>query len=265
MKKLISVLLILSTSALVSAQALPEVFSAIAVEIKENHSGPEFANKMRAVNKAMRQHGKGIGVWLSYGDRGERKNKLTWGFAFDFKEVRDYYFPKADAGEGAYPRFEALMAELNAVGIDMAQDAVEPEGGYTDYVCIGYDLFDNPKMGEVAAVRPLYVSKESEIAFEAFLIDELYPTFQRHLPGLDAYVYKGDRGENKGGYILIWSFDSVDTRNEYFPEEGEGAAEKFAKEFEMVSGVTDKISQFAPEDAPEATYTDYVRIDLGYK
>ena len=110
MKKLFPHILFALSTTLVNTQNLPEVFSAIPIVIKENHSGPEFANDIRAFDQGLSEFGKGIGAWISYGDRGERKNKMAYGFTFDLKETRDYYFPSADAEEdGSYPKFGALM------------------------------------------------------------------------------------------------------------------------------------------------------------
>ena len=243
---------------------LPEVFSATAILVKEGHSPPEVTNNVRKLNQGLKKFGKGIGYWISYGDRGEREGKLSSGFTFDYKGVRDYYFPKADDNsEGANPHFEALMEELQEHGIYFNQDLTEQEGGYTDYVCVGFNKLIKPTLGGLVAVRPLMVKKETEAEFEDFVSSELYPAFARHLPGVRAYVYKGDRGEAKGEYILLWSFDSVERRNGYFPSAGDGPSKEFMSENEKLTPTNEKLNTFLSEEMTGGTYTDYVTIDVG--
>ena len=245
-------------------QNLPEVFSAIAIKIKEGHTAPEITNNARALNQGLKKHGKGIGYWVSYGDRGERAGKLSVGFTFDFKENRDYYFPKADDNSpGANPQFEALSQKLMDAGISFGQSLSEEESGYTDYVCVGFDDLVDPQLGGLVAVRPLQVKAGSEGAFEKFVTSDLYPEFARHLPGVRAYVFKGDRGEGKGGYILLWSFDTVDRRNAYFPSSDGDASEDFMKENAKLTPVNDRMAEFLSEEMTAASYTDYITIDVG--
>lgn len=242
------------------AQSLPEVFSAIPVTISDGHSGPAFANDIRNLDAGLQKFGKGVGAWVSYGDRGERQGKMSWGFTFDLKEVRDYYFPTADGETGAYPKFSALMAQMQAAGINTSLSGVEEEGGYTDYVCVGFDDLDNPKLGEVVAVRALAVKSGSEMDFEKYVVSDLYHAFD-HIPGVDAYVYLGDRGANKGVYIMLYSFESVELRNTFFPSPGEGPAEAHAHYWDKATELTAGMSAYVDTANTPDTYTDYVSIN----
>jgi tetratricopeptide (TPR) repeat protein len=243
---------------------LPEVFSAMRVNVKEGHSIPEVVNNVRAVNHGMKEYGKGLGTWISYGDRGDRAGKLSMGFAFSLKENRDYYFPKADEhGQGANPQFTALTEKMADAGIHMRWDLTDVDGGYTDYVCVGFDDLIDPQLGGLVAVRPLMVKSDAEASFEKFVSDELYPAFAKNLPGVHAFVYKADRGENKGGYILLWSFDSVDRRNGYFPTAEGNPSEAFTKEYEQLGPVNEKMRTFLSEAPTAGSYTDYISIDVG--
>ena len=60
-------------------------------------------------------------------------------------------------------------------------------------------------------------------AFERFAAEELTATFDEHVPGVRAFIMKGDRGNNEGGYLFVLVFDSINTRDFYFssPEVGE--------------------------------------------
>ncbi len=261
MKNLLSLSVILVLCHFIlESQPLPEVFSAIPVTIMDGHSGPAFANDIRDLDEGLQKFGKGVGAWVSYGDRGERKGKMSWGFTFDLKEVRDYYFPTSDGDAGAYPKFGALMAKMQANGINTSLTGVEEESGYTDYVCVGFDALDNPQLGELVAVRALAVKPGSEKDFEAYVVSDLYHAFN-HVPGVDAYVFLGDRGENKGGYIVLYSFESVELRNTYFPSDGEGPAEAHVHYWNKATELTAGMSAFIDTANAPDTYTDYVSIN----
>ena len=115
-------------------------------------------------------------------------------------------------------------------------------------------------MGEVVAVRPLAVKKGSEEGFEKFVTSRIYPAFQNHVPGVHSYVYKGDRGENKGLYINLYVFESVEVRNTYFPAEGADINEMYASHWEAVSHITDEMVAFI-DTSQVVVYTDYVSIN----
>ncbi len=44
-------------------------------------------------------------------------------------------------------------------------------------------------------------------------------------PGMREYILKVDRGSQVGQYMMVWEFDSEETRNRYFPTPGEMSAE----------------------------------------
>jgi hypothetical protein len=76
--------------------------------------------------------------------------------------------------------------------------------------------------------------------------------------GWKTYVLKGDRGERKGQHLLIHEFDSIETRDRYFPNEDGSAAEEV------------RLSRHRPDldekwyatvrTTPYLPYTDYVRM-----
>ena len=44
-------------------------------------------------------------------------------------------------------------------------------------------------------------------------------------PGVKVYFLKGDRGERNGKYLTLWEFESVERRNQLFPNPNEYSAE----------------------------------------
>lgn len=263
MKKLLLTSLSIFLGFCLFAQNLPEVFSSMSVTIKEGHSPPEVTNYVKAANKGLQKYGRGIGLWISYGDRGEQIQKFAWGFTFDFKEVRDYYFPKADDNsDGANPQFNAMAQKMTSDGYAMNQDCFE-SGDYTDWVCVGFDHLINPQIGGLVGVRNIPIKNGMEMDFEKYVANELYPAFQKNHPGFNVYVYKGDRGAGKDSYTLLMSFDSVSKRNEFFPGSGSNGTEAFTKAYAMVASAMDKFNDYTESAVTAGAYTDYVSIDVG--
>jgi len=53
--------------------------------------------------------------------------------------------------------------------------------------------------------------------FERFFADSEAGPVNRNIPGMRAYLLKGERGARIGGYVIVYEFDSLARRNEYFP------------------------------------------------
>ena len=54
--------------------------------------------------------------------------------------------------------------------------------------------------------------------FERYFADSVAGPVNRHIPGLRAYLMKGERGARVGGYVIVYEFDRLERRNEYFPK-----------------------------------------------
>ena len=55
--------------------------------------------------------------------------------------------------------------------------------------------------------------------FEEFVTEEFLPALPlESTPGVKVYLLKGDRGDSIHKYIRMFEFDSVETRDRYFPE-----------------------------------------------
>jgi len=85
--------------------------------------------------------------------------------------------------------------------------------------------------------------------------------FARILPedkvGSRLRLFKGDRGERKGRYLLLWEFESVAARDECFPKEGRGCSPAFERNWKRVKLSLEKLGSFLKE---KDSYTDYVTI-----
>jgi hypothetical protein len=72
------------------------------------------------------------------------------------------------------------------------------------------------------------------------------------------YVLKGDRGEQKGNYLVLHEFDSVEARNHYFPIEG-GTPSEEAQQVLNLPDLTERFQQLV-NILPDQVYTDYVTM-----
>ena len=114
--------------------------------------------------------------------------------------------------------------------------------------------------GEVIAIRHLTLKKKTDPgAFEQYVAEEYAPAYQKFVPGVRALILKADRGKNVGKYIHLYIFDSVNTRDLYFPA-GKPMSEIGVQVFKPVEDEYSKLEQYV-KGAPGSSsdkFTDYV-------
>ena len=93
--------------------------------------------------------------------------------------------------------------------------------------------------------------------FEKFVRGDLAQTVARNVRGMKIEILKGDRGDRKGAYILVWEFDSVDARNRFFPREGGLGGPPFKGAWEQIKTVMGKFKGYVKD---LGSYTDYVVV-----
>ncbi|MGB5364631.1 MAG: hypothetical protein WBN14_00080 [Polyangiales bacterium] len=114
--------------------------------------------------------------------------------------------------------------------------------------------------GEVIAIRHLTLKKKTDPgAFERYVAEEYAPAYQKFVPGVRALILKADRGKNAGKYIHLFIFDSLNTRDLYFPA-GKPMSEIGVQVFKPVEEEYSKLQQYvtgAPGSSSDK-FTDYV-------
>lgn len=118
--------------------------------------------------------------------------------------------------------------------------------------------------GALVAIRELTLKEGADPeAFEEFVADEYVPAMRRHLPGVRAMVVKGERGTDVGQYLYLWLFDSIHTRDLYFPEPDQ-PSELWQTVVEASDGAVEqmdnRLSEYVEAEGMEE-YTDYVAIE----
>jgi hypothetical protein len=123
-------------------------------------------------------------------------------------------------------------------------------------------LAQAPRKGadEVIAIRELELRPGVDLAaFERFVTETYNPGWAGVVPGVRGYIATGDRGAHKGRYAFILIFDSRKVRDDVFPKEGEGAAERFAPMLDRALALNAQLDKFI-EPASFSIYTDYVPL-----
>jgi hypothetical protein len=125
-------------------------------------------------------------------------------------------------------------------------------------------LFGRAIGSDKAAPSPVLSVREFELRsgvkpeeFETYVRQELTHALSESKTGAHFRVLKGDRGDRKGGYILIWEFESIAARNEFFPREGGGASPACQQQWKRIKLAMEKFSIYAKE---KHSYTDYVTV-----
>jgi hypothetical protein len=112
--------------------------------------------------------------------------------------------------------------------------------------------------------RPVISVREFELRsgvkpeeFENYARQELTHALSAAKTGTRFRILKGDRGDRKGGYLLILEFESVAARNEFFPKEGGGASPACQQAWKRIKLAMEKFNIYVKE---KRSYTDYVTV-----
>ena len=83
----------------------------------------------------------------------------------------------------------------------------------------GQTALSQQQLGEVLALRVYENFEGDETRYEQLAREVSYPFFAKHASGLDWLLLKADRGNWEGMHLSVLSFESLDSRNAYFPTE----------------------------------------------
>ena len=100
----------------------------------------------------------------------------------------------------------------------------------------------------------------SEQDFEAFICNEVIPVY-RVVPGQTVHLFKGDRGERSGKYLMLIELESQERRDHIYPPVGDewGVAEDVLALVGNTDPLWARLATFA-EAFPDPAFTDYVMV-----
>jgi len=156
----------------------------------------------------------GMNVALVHRERGTARSEWALVYTFDTKETRDHYFPAPGVFSAEITTvmaknpgiLDSLFTFFDAATYRHPQDFLVVGSSKTDgrFDVLSIHDFDlTPQAGAPAA--------EQFIAAEYLLIF-------RELPGVNAHFAKLDRGEAPSHYAVLFTIESAQTRDLYFPK-----------------------------------------------
>jgi len=93
----------------------------------------------------------------------------------------------------------------------------------------------------------------------------LTPTFKNEVVGVQSYIIKGQRGDNKGQYVHLLIFDNEKTRNFYFPYEHSGVENISEEALKLWRAgqimLLDSLPKYVVPLSSTGKYTDYIFIE----
>lgn len=223
-----------------TGQNLPEVIALRNLHLRKGTNPIIFQNYYKHWCEKIRDNSKGACGWIMYGDRGANEGQYCFAWGFNFQATRDYYFPESD--QANYPQWNAVLEKFHFR--PPTAQLVDSISDYTDFVVIGYNSMIDPQLGQLICLSYFDVAEGRQENFERFVSYELQPAFQKDIDGFRIYVLKGDRGSLTGKYVLFRVFDSVDLRNNYFPEGINNPAPDFAEKWSMVESLYERLQNY---------------------
>jgi hypothetical protein len=79
--------------------------------------------------------------------------------------------------------------------------------------------------GSIVVIFDYEMTLQPDVTFKQFLEFKkttFNPKWEKLFPGTSVVGLVGDRGGRKNKYTELWIFDSLETRDKFFPEEGIG-------------------------------------------
>ena len=114
------------------------------------------------------------------------------------------------------------------------------------------------KSGSIVAVHHYKMVPKPDVTFNQcmdFMENTYKPEFEKAFPGTTIVNLVGERGEFKFSYAAMVIFDSMETRDKYFPVEGQGGANWTEEQQKTWQKMNEEIGKLTLEMA--STYTDW--------
>jgi len=95
--------------------------------------------------------------------------------------------------------------------------------------------------------------------FERFFREEVEPA--PGPGGLNMRLLRGDRGDREGKYLLMFEFESVERRNQLFPEAGPAARQMSGEVMQWMGAAGPPLAKWNEYTTPfDIIYTDYREV-----
>jgi len=111
--------------------------------------------------------------------------------------------------------------------------------------------------GSILGVHHMTVTLEPDVSMDQFL-DHLkktwIPEVEKHLDGWKGFIVKGNKGEHKNEYGIVWYIESIEDHDKYHKTDGtpNEAMEAIVEELQPVIEESAKLGTWT------STYTDWI-------
>ena len=88
---------------------------------------------------------------------------------------------------------------------------------------VGTTIGQTLQKGSIIGVHHMTISLNPDVTMNQFLDvfkNEWIPEAEKQLDGWKAFIVKGNKGEHKNEYGLVWYIESVEDRDKYYDDEG---------------------------------------------
>ena len=111
--------------------------------------------------------------------------------------------------------------------------------------------------GNLIGFHTLTINVNPDVTFNQYMdlfMNKYVPKYEESFPGLKLYVVKGIRGKDENSFGLLFMFDSVETRDKYWPKMGE-SSELAQQYFDKLRPTTDELQKLG---SWSSIHTDWV-------
>lgn len=196
-------------------------------------------------------HLEGIDALLLKADRGTRLGAYVWLMNFETLEARNRWFPTE---EGPFPEWEEVMALWDREHASEFEGLEMQDEDFTgDYVLVGEAPWEEPPAFAALGIHHFPVKEGMAADFERWVAEKWNPV--AHSGEVWILFFKADRGKETGRYLQVFVLENPDTRDRYFPLEGESAEAN-----EVFAPVAETFNEGATFLGERSDWSDWVVI-----
>ncbi len=196
-----------------------------------------------------------------------------------------YHLLKADRGDrkGKYIFLQCIEKSKDAKTSDYAlavkrlqsgnqklQGHVANAAAFSEYHLIGANKVKSLPTSGILGLHFIKIKKDRAMDFEDLVKKKLHPAVNQLFPDMQLLYYKCVNGKNTGSYLTLFTIDSPDARDKYWPE-GKPETEILKKTFKPLEALAKELGTYLepgsflePDSGGAAAYweskewTDYV-------
>lgn len=153
----------------------------------------------------------GVSIYALPADRGKRKGELL------LTCIAEKESDRRALGKGS-PFTDKNFSSAGTSG--KLSDFLSNPEAYTEYRLIGANRMKSLPLTGMLGIHYIQVKPERAEEFEKLVIEKLHPAVGQLLPDMQLLYHKAVDGENQGSYVTIFTIESVEARERFWPTGG---------------------------------------------